>query len=415
MALAEYQAGYAPEPVSTVPAAGALLEEIEAAKKATEDEGIAWWYEQQTSAAPTDGRVNIFFTAAPVENRTDGARPMRIRSMAEVATYEYGAIRLLANDAVLHRRGIAVRERLRQGKKPGFCYAESSTSPMLDNHIAQVSSLLMSAKRQGVQIGWFVRDLHWLSEDAVFDSDQRASLIARGTKELDAIERLADEIYCPSPESAELFDELLREAGLRHDVAWRPLPPGISVANTLDTDTGEREAGVDVVYSGGYGGVYSMNRALEALAGVTAEYDAYFVVRPDDVSTVEDDTQNLAAVTTTVGAGDFSDFLPQRATTLGLVLLDSDYGKNSFPFKIMSYLEKGIAPVAYADSAAGHFLQQAGAGYVLPRDPDALREALETIISGSAPAPGTTWSKLHHEHTWSSRYAQVARDLGAIE
>ncbi|APT85665.1 hypothetical protein CAQU_12155 [Corynebacterium aquilae DSM 44791] len=404
--IAEYSYGLEDAcDVSETPAPTSLLQAIEKAK----ENNLPWWYEQ-TQCEPSFEQINVFFSAAPIENRTNGARPMRIRSMAEAATQKWSAVRLTSNERILERRGRAINAMLLSGAQLGMAYLENSTSPMLEQQSRLVSSLFRSWKAQGLKIAWFVRDLHWLSKEAPIDEEIRGALIGRGISELQLIKDVADVVYAPSRESAQIFDELLDSSSFQSAFEWRFLPPAVAAANALNTAALPKEGGVELVYSGGYGGIYTMPKLFEELRGDSGNWSLTMIIRPEDEEKVRQDTSDLPPGRVSIRTGNFGDFIPLKEHTVGLVLLESDYARNSFPFKVMSYIEKGITPLCYSGTAVSSFVTASDVGVAVEDKSGELAQLIKNWSANQDSVP-LQWDQIHQSMSWEARLDSVAHDL----
>src|SRR5699024_510561 len=137
---------------------------------------------------------------------------------------------------------------------------------------------------------------------------------------------------------------------------------------------------IRLVYAGGYGDIYRMDTLVTALRQSTVRPHVSWFIRAGDmpqlvedlrhgVSTVDGtssrrDTVPIPAAhvdTDTVPVGhsiattEFLHFDPRDERSMGLVLLDSDYAKDAFPRKLMSYLEKRIPVAVFDDMGVANF------------------------------------------------------------
>lgn len=370
------------------------------------------WFEEGI-ADPRAQAFDVFFSVAPIENRSDGARPQRIREMARSFRHDMPVLRLSSNIPTLGRRGSALRELITQGSRPRWGYGENSTTPMTDEARTWSMRVLSVAKRAGLRMAWFVRDLHWLSDESNIshgDTDRLAEIQRRGLAEVRAMVSTADVVYAPSEGSAAEFDRLLHRAELDLAVPWRTLPPAASDVNTLGLPSSDGP--LRLVYSGGFGGIYSLAELRASLERLEGDWTLDLIVRENDLEAVDGFVAGLPAERISVEVGEFTDYAPKPGVNVGIVLLDSTYGQASFPFKTMSYWEKRIPVLCYAGSGPAPSVTDTGAGIVVDRAEGSIESALTTLMR----TPGAVradWQRVSREHTWQSRAAQVRADLSS--
>lgn len=372
------------------------------------------WHEEGMAEQGQE-TFDIFFSTAAIENRSDGARPQRIRAMAQAfGDSDVPVIRMTSNLNLLQRRMRAALALVDQGAHPRFGYGENSTAPMPDTALEALEPALRQLKSVGLAFGWFVRDLHWLDPASSVSqtSDALESLQQRGTHELDTMARLADVMFAPSVPAAEHFDRLL--STLRHSrVEWLTLPPGIDQANTLEPSTTRPTVGDEIrlVYAGGLGGVYDLSRLVQVLHELDRPWHLQCTVRPEDRQRAKDLFAEFPKERVSITVGDFSFVGSEGSMTAGLALLDSAYGVASFPLKVMNYLEKRMPVVVYRDSSPAPLIERYGTGVVAEPSVAGVRDALASL---SRTQGGTAWSGLYESESWAARAASVRKTLASL-
>lgn len=401
-----------------------------------------WWFEEGI-CEPSAREFDVFYSVAPVENRTDGARPMRIRAVSEeFDTEDVITVRLSANDGIFERRSAALHSMIRSGSRPRYLYGENSTAPMEPATVNRLADLMRRLKSSGIRTAWFVRDLHWLSADADYSASidiTTAERIGRGLHEMRTMAPVSDIFYAPSDQSVTMFEELLSS----HDVSappWRALPPGTTDYRTLPRDPAEVTGPIRFVYAGGYGDIYRMDTLVTALRQSTLRPPVSWFIRAGDmprladdlrrgarsVSTVDDtssrgDTVPVPAAhvdTETVPVGhsiattEFLHFDPRDERYVGLVLLDSDYAKDAFPLKLMSYLEKRIPVAVFDDMGVANFVRDHGLGIVCTRE----GFTVEGLIAQAEEyfARDVDWPRILSEQSWAARMTAVRAALEGL-
>lgn len=358
-----------------------------------------------------DGPLDVFFSTSPLEDRTDGARPQRVRNMNDALSRPAAAVRLSSVPGVFDRRARVVAEAVEAGRPLGLFYGENSTSPIPDPRVtAELADLMRRFSAAGGRSVWFVRDLHWLDEIEGYleDADARRDVQERGLAELDALQAAADRLAAPSAASGEGFDSLLARHG-RPGVDWLPLPPAVAEANTMPAYApaigGE---GLTLLYAGGVGGIYGLGLYLSAVAGLEADVHLDFVVRPAERGLLDAllEEHGLAGrpglrVTTVP----LEWHVPATRDVVGVVLLGGEYARFSFPYKTMSLLERGYPVLCFEDMGIAPFLEENGVGLGVARTPEAVRAGLRALARAGAPGMAAA----RRAQSWDARVAAARR------
>lgn len=354
-----------------------------------------------------DGPLDVFFSTSPLEDRTDGARPQRVRNMNDALSEPAAALRLSSVPGVFDRRLRVLDEALAAGRPLGLLYGENSTSPIPVGRVTTALADVMARFSAGGGTSvWFVRDLHWLDEIDGYleDADARRDVQERGLAEFDAMAAAADRLAAPSAESGAGFDTLLARHG-RGPVDWLPLPPAVSPANTVPADAPAiGEEGVTLLYAGGVGGIYGLGQYLTAVGTLDPQVRLDFVVRAGERSVLEDllaehglaDRPGLRITTVPLEW-----YVPATRTVVGVVLLGGEYARFSFPYKTMSLIERGYPVLCFADMGIADFLERNRVGLGVARSSEAIRAGIAALVRGGAPG----MAEAQRTQSWDARVA----------
>lgn len=390
------------------------------------DDVLTTWDEMRAAVHPSGyeelavlretGPVDVFFSVAPLQDRTDGARPQRIRNMAEALDRPVPALRIFANRALFDRRASALRSLLAAGRPPGILYGENSTSPMPEAAlIDDVAALVREFGARGGKSAWFVRDLHWLDdvEGYLDDEDTQARFIELGRRELEAVGGAVDVLLAPSVASGAGFDQLLGRHGLeRRD--WVPAPPGVTVTNVSDGSSRPRHRqGTTLLYAGGLNNVYSMDSYLECVRALGPDFLLDFVVRAAEAERLEADLEKHGIPVdgrVRLITAELDHYRPRTSRCVGVILLDSEYAKFSFPYKTVSMIEHGFPILCFEDMGIADFVRQNGLGVACERSVRGVLAGIEDLATHGAPgleaAPRT--------QSWDSRLADLRSRLEGL-
>lgn len=397
---------------STISSGDEALETFRRARQ----EPVDWWFEEGV-VDPSHEYVDLFFATAPIEDRADGARPQRIRAMSEAMYREAASlVRLTANGSILRRRSLAMLYLLDKGVKPGLGYGENSTAPMPVNSLELFVPFLQRITARGLRFGWFVRDLHWLSDetDAYKDltQDELLDMRKRGVRELDSISSVGARLFAPSHQAGEKFSKLLQQTGYKRDYTWNALPPGVSPEQTLAVTESE-ELDLDclhISYTGGFSGIYDVDILFQALQEIELNWTLDLVVRPDDVPLVQEAAARLPRERISIKTGEFKNWRAKPGKNVGIVLLNSRYGNATFPFKTISYLEKRVPILSYEGGSAAEFAEAFGVGVTCKPTVKSVRHALVSLAQ-SEKVEEDTWQDALTQNSWAERIRKLRREL----
>ncbi|MCV7742078.1 hypothetical protein N3356_010130 [Micrococcus luteus] len=395
-----------PEPRSAVDTVDAGTTDLLAAYRAAMTGRVDRTFED-LAVLRHDGPLDVFFSTSPLEDRTDGARPQRVRNMNDALSEPAAALRLSSVPGVFDRRLRVLDEALAAGRPLGLLYGENSTSPIPVGRVtAALADVMARFSAGGGTSVWFVRDLHWLDEIDGYleDADARRDVQERGLAEFDAMAAAADRLAAPSAESGAGFDALLARHG-RGPVDWLPLPPAVSPANTVPADAPAiGEEGVTLLYAGGVGGIYGLGQYLTAVGTLDPQVRLDFVVRAGERSVLEDllaehglaDRPGLRITTVPLEW-----YVPATRTVVGVVLLGGEYARFSFPYKTMSLIERGYPVLCFADMGIADFLERNRVGLGVARSSEAIRAGIVALVRDGAPG----MAEAQRSQSWAVRVA----------
>lgn len=361
----------------------------------------------------------VFLTVAAVENRSDGARPQRIRNMYLALSRSTPTIQVNLDPTVLGRRLKLIRSWLDNGINCEVVYGENSTNPVqsVDAVIQTYRFLDELASGYSTPSCWFVRDLHWLDPD-LFSKKAAAKARQAGTFELERMSRSAGTVASPSIESAELFNELTKG---HIDIKFPPheLPPAVSRENCVLLRGGT--AGTTFLYAGGIGDAYKMGIYLDAVAeflsghadGEEVFFD--FLVRPTEQSTLKRqlrDRRLHGHTSIRVLNGNLNEYRPLTAGIVGVLLLESAYANGALPYKSVSYIEKGIPFLVYEGSPAHRVFGRHGVVESIERNVSDVVSVMQQITRGER-ASNIEWRKVWAEENWDARI-HAMREIAAV-
>lgn len=358
--------------------------------------------------------LNIFFSVAALENRSNGARPQRIRNMYLAMARESQPVHLSFNPNILERRVKLIQYLLRSGVEFRFLYGENSTNPIFEFDGPLVVSRLVDylAHESSLRSLYFVRDVHWLDPTIQESGRIDEKTLRFGKFELERFSNSLGGLIAPSEESAEHYTELASRY-FELEFVDNELPPALSPRNiapaSLEVDPDQMR--VTFVYTGGVSKLYSMDTYLEALRTIilnsAGQVYADFVVREEERELLEDWLTELGLCNLEeirILTESFESYSSRTSKNIGVLLLDSEYGKNAFAFKSVSYLERMIPFIVYSDSPNCRYFERYGV--TLPaKGAEHVRDIMQEAVS-NYPAE-LAWSELFTSETWDNRWETV--------
>lgn len=376
----------------------------------TDGAELPWFFEDFGDIA----QLSIFFSVAALENRSNGARPQRIRNMYLAMARKTPIVHLSTNPNTLDRRIPLIKYLVDSGVTVNYFYGENSTNPIrgYDAPLRVTRLLDELAHLCKTKSMYFVRDVHWLDSTLRDDRsglDQEA--VFDGKFELTRFGGSTGALISPSFESSENYARL---AAPHFSLSFcdAELPPAISPRNIIAAGPSWAESTrTTFVYTGGVSKLYSMDIYLEALASLNREYDSHFyadfIVRDGERQLLHTWLESVGLANSTnirVLSGSFDQYVSRTQKNIGILLLDSDYGRKAFAFKAVSYMERMMPFITYSESPNNRYLSRHGISIPVENRTD-VYEALEYGLNFDH--SNLAWAKIYEEENWDRRWQTV--------
>lgn len=345
----------------------------------------------------------------PSATSASGIRPVRMRKAFESLGYRVSEV---SGPAAQRRRQIAaLRKEIREGATFDLLYSEASTMPTaitethhLPTHPFLDLAFLRFARRRGIPVGVFYRDIYWQFEEY---SRSVNPVVALGTRflyrsDLRAYRSAVDRIFLPSMKMAEYLPS-------ENAAQSTALPPGAEIVD------GTPPAGdLTVLFVGGLGAYYRMQ---EAVLGVELSEGAKLTVctRADQWQASAEDYEAVLGNATTVvhRSGAELEELYANSHIGSLFMEPIEYREFAAPMKLYEYLGHGKPVIATEGTLAGEFVRENGIGWVLPYRAEALTELLNRLQRhpDELAAVSARVREVRLDHTWEARARQAAQAL----
>lgn len=306
----------------------------------------------------------------------------------------------------------ALKKRIAAGEKFELLYSESHTMPTaltdadhLPRHPFMDVVFLQFARRNGIKVGLFYRDVYWRFPEY---RNRLNPLVHMATRALYTLDLLAyryslDVLYLPSLAMGKFVPYV---PASRH-VA---LPPGGALTD-VPTSPHSR---IRLLYVGGLGNYYNMHGCVEAVA---ASQNAHLTICTRE----EDWEQNAASYSglmnerITVVHKSGNDLLPYYgdADICMLFIEPSTYRSFAAPIKFAEYIGFGKPVIVNTGTNVADFVDTHGNGWAVPFEPAALTALLDDLAEDPQriAAVEQIVLKLRSENTWEARARQVTVQL----
>ena len=369
----------------------------------------------------------VFHAPYPLTERTAASRlrPLRMRrafaelgyDVVEVTGYASARRRAMARA----ERRLEAYERQRRAQPslpPAFIYSENATIPNalteprhLPLHPRLDAAFFARARRRGLEVGVFYRDLYWRfprfrqSINPAVDLALRAMYLT----ELAQWRRAGLHVYLPS------------EAMSAHLPTIDPartsaLPPGADPDAVRSPSRPDLEGGpLDLLFVGVLGGNYRIEAVCRAVAAVEGTH-LTLCTRQEEWAQVRGGYEPLLVPgrhEVVHASGEGLEPLYGRSA-LGVLLVEPhEYWDFAVPYKLYEYLAHELPVVVTAGTEAARIVEDLGAGWVLPYDEAALADLLREL--GAHPerlrAVQERLRSALPGQTWQARARRVALDL----
>lgn len=361
------------------------------------------------------GSTMIFHALRPLDRQAAiGSRIRPVKMHDAFTEAGYTVFDIVGDHKTRRRRIKEARKMIRQGWRPDFVYSESSTWPTgLGEKITRHASLtrdlkfLAHCRKNAIPTGLFYRDVYWKfwKWSEVLRSPLKLLSRWRYGADLRAYRRSLDVVFLPSLPMAAYLPKFLRGRAVA-------LPPGADIVQCpLPLDQ------VALLYVGGVGDHYSLDQTVATVTDV-AGVELTICCRENEWNSVKDDyAQALAAsegrVRVRHASGEDLKSLYDEANVALLFFEPTEYRSFAAPVKMFEYLAHGKPIIASEGTLVAQFVQETGAGWVIPYTQQALKTLLEDLAGdlNQIKTKAETARAVARDNTWLSRAKEAAKVL----
>ena len=311
----------------------------------------------------------------------------------------------------------AIQEGMARGKDYRFLYSESSVFPTLLTERNRLPlypdldfRLFRCAKRRGIPLGLYYRDIWWRFPFYEGGTFNRLLVSPFHYYDLLVYRGLLDVLFLQSDRMRSHLPRFMQR------VTTRELPPGCDETPTIpapDLD-GIRRGPLRLIYVGGIGKAYDL-RLLVDVVSKDAGVGLTLCTRQQDWQTALPGYRQHLGENVRV-LHPMPEDLPRafsRAHVASLFLQPNDYRSFVMPLKLYEYIQFEKPILATRGTSAADFIEAHDIGWAVPYD----RGALEAFLADLKGAPETLAGKIDNlrrlkpAHTWLRRAAYAAEVL----
>lgn len=341
-------------------------------------------------------------------------RPIKMLRAFEAIGY---TVDFIEGDAKTRKEKMdQVKEKVKQGVVYDFMYAENSNMPTLltEKHHLPTHPLLdfgffKWVKAQGIPIGLYYRDIHWVYPAYRKNVPGIKGLFATQNFKYDLrqYEKYLDIFYLQTKQMEKKFPR-----PLHMDI--KELPPG---ADKGVSYTPVPTKPFHVFYVGGLGSHYEMEelfKAVEAVEDVTMTV----CTRESDWKAHEHMYGKYVGDRIRMIHKNYDELEPyfKEATVLARYFISEnspDYNDFCISIKVFEYMGNMRPIFSIKDTAIGDFLEKNDIGWAVPYDAKAMEELFRYLLAHPEEIKEKQENvvRLLPSHTWEARAQQVADDL----
>ncbi|GAA5229536.1 glycosyltransferase [Arthrobacter cryoconiti] len=353
---------------------------------------------------------HVPYPLTPHAKTGSGLRPMRMLEAFRDIGYD---VELVSGESRERRVLIkALKKRIAAGESFDFLYSESHTMPTaltdadhLPRHPFMDVAFLRFARRNGIKVGLFYRDVYWRFPEYKERLNPVVHTATRALYHLDlvAYKAAVDTLYMPSLGMGKFVPHVPVS---RH----KALPPG---GDIVDAPSTERE-GVHLLYVGGLGGYYSMHGCVQAVA---ASKNAWLTIctREDEWERNAHEYRSLMNDRIQVVHKNGTELVPyyEQADICMLFIEPSIYRSFAAPIKFAEYIGFGKPVIVNTGTNVAQFVGAHDNGWAVPFKPAGLTALLDDLAGHREKIAAITNKvlQLREDNTWTTRARQVASDL----
>ena len=344
-------------------------------------------------------------------------RPRKMIAALENIGYEVSVIDGYAVDR--KKKMEEIKKRIRNGETYQFLYSESSTTPTLLTELHHLPihpffefSFFRFAKRHGIKIGLFYRDIYWK-----FESYKKALPVWKYffaiqcyKYDIRQYEKLLDKLYLPSIKVYKYIKS--KPFGRIVDV----LPPGCDALLWKNEEEKELicKKFINIFYVGGLGNQYQLKELAAAVSEVE-NFRLTLCCRTDEWDKEKNNYGKYLRGNINIvhrSGKELEDFY-FSADICSLMFKPDIYREMAIPYKSFEYLSHGKPVLVTRGTAIGDFVEKNDTGWVLDYNRDAIKKQLRELVDFPEliSKKRENCLKVRERNTWEVRAKKVEDDL----
>lgn len=309
---------------------------------------------------------------------------------------------------------LKIKQEIEDGVRYEFLYSESSTMPTAltqRNHLPTSPFLDFNffgfCKRNGIKIGLFYRDIHW-----VFEASQQGSsckkFIAKlfYKSDLKNYKKYLDILYLPSVKMFEYIPMFF-------DKQIAALPPAIEPKDNVVIKKNEKQQ-LNFIYVGGLGKIYNLQLFSHVLNSFNKMSFA-LCTRESEWNENKDKYANLESLNVHHQRGKSLESIYKTSDIAILFIEPLEYWKFAMAVKLFEYLAYKKPIITVKGTAVGKFVEVHNLGWVINYDEQELKNLLLHLKKNPSEIEEkiTNIENITEDNTWNARAYQVEKDLSS--
>lgn len=308
-----------------------------------------------------------------------------------------------------------LKKNIKSGIKYDFLYAESSTMPTalsdadhIPRHIFADFLFFKYAKKNGIKIGLFYRDIYWMFDAYKNAVSKLKRIIAISFYKYDLYQyrKYVDLMYLPTSRMKKYITNYFDESKIDY------LPPGCEMLNQNMKPL--NSTSIKVFYVGGLGGDYQISSLVQACANVN-ECELTICCRELEWENEKGTLEKFFNDNIHVIHKNNDELLQyyEQSDICSLMFLNGKYRDMAMPYKCLEYLSYLKPSIATTGTACGDFVESNDIGWVIDYDAESISRLISELINepGKIKQKQINCISAREKNTWECRALKVAKDL----
>ena len=356
----------------------------------------------------------IFHIPLKIDRNDPSASQIRPQKLMNAFTELGWEMDVVEGYARERKRQISIiKEKIRKGVHYDFCYSESSTMPTLltephhlPTHPCLDFGFLAFCRRNGIPVGLFYRDIHWLYANKGDGLKQR---VAYWFYRYDLMQygKLLDTLFLPTL-------DMQKRIPYPFTCHVCELPAGYqSSTKSHTTEIEKNNEKLNLLYVGGVGGNYNLLPLIDAVANMTG-VQLTLCCRSYDWKTIHNtDEPHLTPTVRVVHLGGKELEDAYMRADLFTMTMNTEYLRFAAPYKLFEAIGHRLPILAASGTWSGDMVERNKIGITCENEAGVIRNTLQTICNNRELLEQykVNLDTVAEQNTWQARCRQIATAL----